>query len=627
MQPKQSRILLVGENSEERNKIVEALDGADYAVREAASSTEGLLSFRELKPDIILLYVPVDDANAVELLELFSSESPHLPCIVLSSDGSSDFILRMLRKGAADFVDLRDFDVKEMFSAIERQETRIKLMYEHGCANTLKHATLGPSLPQFWPPNNDPNDVSGKVKSLFLANVSHELRTPLHGILGLADLIIAGVSPDAVTDYCLTIRHSALELLASVNKLIDMAHLETSRMLLRTEPFSLRSSLRDFLITYLDQAQWKGLSFSYRVAPRTPDRLQGDIGRLCQVLDHLLNNAIKFTQEGRVELEVEVAPDSQPGRNGESGVDYSLPTPGKVTLLFRVRDTGIGINHDQQDDIFTPFMMGENFLVKKYRGLGLGLSIAHSLAQLMGGKLEVESEHAKGSCFTLELSFWEDTSGIGAPRPQGFAQHLKSPGVDMASMNPRLDIQAAAKRAGLNVSGADPAWQPPQRSPGGMPKVSPQPNFINFVEPELESAREQAPEVKPSEAILNILPNKTILLVEDDPVNRMLALGFLEMRGYTVLCANNGQEALDLVDKDHIDLILMDIQMPVMDGVTATEKIRAKGGHFTRLPIIAVTAHALDGDREHFLSRGFSSYVSKPVNFPKLIDMLQAVLA
>lgn len=625
MQPKQSRILLVGEHSEERKKIVDALGGSDYAVREVASSTEGLSSFRELKPDIILLYVPEDDSNAAELMELFATESPQLPCIVLSADGSSDFILRMLRKGAADFVNLQDFDAKEMFSAIERQEARIKLLFEQGCVNKIKHSRLGPSLPQFWPTNNDPGDVSGKVKNLFLANVSHELRTPLHGILGLADLIIAGVSPDAVTDYCLTIRHSALELLASVNKLIDMAHLETSRLLLRKEPFSLRSSLRDFLIIYLDQAQWKGLSFSYRVDPRTPDRLQGDISRLCQVLDHLLNNAIKFTQEGRVELEVEVAPDKSASRNGEPGSANPLSPPGRVTLLFRVRDTGIGINRDQQDDIFTPFVMGENFLVKKYRGLGLGLSIAHSLAKLMGGKLEVESEYAKGSCFTLELSFWEDTSGVGVARPQNLAQHLKTPGVDVASIDGGIDMEAAAKSAGLGS--ADLGWRPLQGKAAETARTGPQTNFINFVEPELESLKEQAPESKDSDAFLNILPDKTILLVEDDLVNRMLALGFLEMRGYTVLCANNGQEALDIIDKEHVDLILMDIQMPVMDGVTATEKIRAKGGRFTRLPIIAVTAHALDGDREHFLSRGFSSYVSKPVNFLKLLEMLQLVLS
>ncbi|SHN70282.1 response regulator [Desulfovibrio litoralis] len=650
----QSRLLLIHNDIDIRNQVQRILQDFDYTLRDADNLTDGLMICRDSKPDAVLLYIKSDSDSSVELLSLLTDELPYIPCIVLTYNNNVDFVLKLVKAGATDIIQMENFQgddlVNSLYQQIKRYSSILKKNNELSQSSTLTVAENQVQLDQ-----KHIEAVANAVREMFLSNVCHELRTPLNGILGLVDLMISGVRPESTVEYCLIIRHSALELLGSINKLIDIASLESNRMILHVGTFSLRNNLRDFLIAYLDQAQWKGLSLTYRVDVKVPDRLVGDIDRLKQTLDHLLNNAIKFTKEGRIELTISVA--SAPHIEDTPEINSyinSLHSPSfnrkdhvrsKVVLLFKIKDTGIGIPQEQLHDIFIPFTMGESFLTKSYRGLGLGLSIANSISKLMGGMLFADSTEGQGSCFTLVVSFFEEDNnqqdlenvvsytGSQSPNPQNMPNLPNLPN----QQGQRNTVVQKSMNQNVNQGFEQYAQQPPnniQKRPSPV-KIATEKNvqtpnfpassnhFINLNNNSLTYGTLHSTQ----EEILRSLPQRTILLVEDDLVNRMLGTGFLESRGYKVVTAENGQEALDVIANQYIDLVLMDIQMPIMDGITATKIIRQKGGRYEQFPIIAITANVLNNDQDYYSNCGFTSYVSKPVNFPNLLDELKKMIS
>ncbi|TMA67175.1 MAG: response regulator [Deltaproteobacteria bacterium] len=372
---------------------------------------------------------------------------------------------------------------------------------------------------------------AARAKAEFVANVSHEVRTPMTAILGMTDLALETELTAEQREYLTAVRSAADELLALLEDLLDFSALDACRLAVQRVPFSLRESVGDSVRTHEPRAQDRDLALTCEIAPSVPDAVVGDPRRLRQVIEKLVDNAIKFTAQGGVAVRVdaEVAAD-------------------EVLLHCSVADTGIGIPREQQETIFEPFVQGDGSATRRYGGTGLGLAIASDVVQLMGGNIWVESEAGRGSTFHFTARL---------------AQEPLSP--------PAPDRRPAPLRGGA----------------GGL----------------------------------------HVLLAEDNAVNRKVAVRLLEKRGHTVVAVEDGRQALRALDGERFDIALMDVQMPEMDGFEATAAVRARerveGGH---LPIVALTAYAMKGDRERCLEAGMDAYVAKPVNADELFATLERLV-
>jgi signal transduction histidine kinase len=625
----------------------------------------------QIKPTVILQDLVMPGVNGLTLVRQFR-ENPatkNIPIIVLSTKEDPMTKSESFAAGANDY----------LVKLPDKIELTARIRYHSGAYLNLiqrdqAYRALRESQLQLVDSNtalislNQKLEEATQAKSQFLANMSHEIRNPMNGIIGMTTLLVETELTNEQHDFVETIRSSAEALLAIINDILDFSKIESGHMKLEDHPFELNVCIEEALDLLGPKAAEKKLDLAYIVQDSVPLRLSGDVTRLRQILINLIGNAVKFTERGEVVVTV--------GKDGPAVPSQS----GAMALHFAVRDTGIGIAKNKQDRLFKSFSQVDGSTTRQYGGTGLGLVISKRLAELMGGRMWMESEEGKGSTFHFAiqvrpvdislakqavtskwsgkkvlivehsatnsqiLSHFTESLGmapsIATSSAEAFARFQADETYDLAILDQQLPSMDGLKLAEeirrlpgcrslplILLSATRLRAGDARASALGISIFVYKPihrdHLLNALSRALEGPQQlkKAPMVSELDSTLASRLPLRILLADDNPVNLMVGKAYLEKMGYRPGTVSNGREVIEALELQPYDVVFLDMQMPEMDGLEAARKICLRWQE-RRPRLIAVTGNAMQGDMEKCRDAGMDDYVSKPIRPKELETML-----
>jgi CheY-like chemotaxis protein len=672
------QVLIVDDEEMIRSTLKEYLGRIGYACTVASSGNEALRHLEAGGYDLVISDVVMAGLDGVRLMRQVKAARPEVEFIIMTGFPSNYSYTDLIEEGAADYL-AKPFRMEELRAKVERLERERRILRELRETNDQLEKAIKRANEMAVKA-----ELASLAKSEFLANMSHEIRTPLNGVMGFTDILLDSPLTSEQADYANTIKRSGEVLLSLINDILDVSKIEAGQVDLEQIDFDPEVLCYDVCDLVRPRLNNKPVEVLCRIGESVPSKVNGDPQRLRQILVNLMGNATKFTEQGEIELSLDLEDEAE----------------GRLKLHMKVRDTGIGIPRDKIDLIFKPFRQADGETSRKYGGTGLGLSICEKLTKLMDGNIWVVSEAGKGSTFHVALwvrasrdqavQRWESVSLahkrvlLSDDNPTNLdilSHYLKSAGMRVVSVNDTSKVlpileEGIREREPFDLcildiempvmDGYAAARQIREASPpladipllafsstmvGGARKCA-EAGFDAFLskpvrrEKLLQMAervlgRNSGEGVKSERTDRSLITQYSlredmkqsvkILLAEENPMNQKLATLMLTKAGYQVEVANNGEEALQKYaeNPDGFQVVFMDVQMPEMDGLEATRRIRrleaasGRGGQARRIPIIAVTGNAMKGDREKCLEAGMDDYIPKPIRREIVFEVLR----